>query len=155
MSAKNNEDLVQLAVWGTLITLILVFVGMLFLDSMDFTGQTPEREQRMSAARIVPIGQVNVGAAPVVAAPVANAAPKSGEEVFNSVCTACHTSGLLNAPIIGNKEAWAPRVAKGMDGLMHSVLNGLNTMPARGGNPALSDDELKATVEYMLSKLEG
>lgn len=153
MSSKNNEDMMQLAIWSTLIILILVFIGMLFFSSIDLTGQTAEREQRLAAARIVPVGQVHVGEAPVAVEPVA-AAPKSAEEIYNTVCTACHATGVLESPILGDKAAWAPRVEKGMDALMNSVLNGLNAMPARGGNASLSDEELKATVEYMLSKLE-
>ncbi len=153
MSGKNNDDLTHIAIWGSLIVLILVFIGMLFFSTMDFSGQSQEIEQRMASARITPVGQVNVGAVPVAAAPAANAEPKSGEEIYNTVCMACHASGVLEAPILGDKATWAPRVEKGNDVLMQSLLNGLNNMPARGGNPALSDDELKATLEYMLSKL--
>ncbi len=154
MSDQNNEDMMQLAIWGSLIILILVFISMLFFSSIDLSGQTAEREERLAAARIVPIGQVHVGEAPAVVEPVA-AAPKSAEEIYNTVCMACHATGVLEAPILGDNAAWAPRVEKGMDVLMGSLLNGLNAMPARGGNASLSDDELKATLEYMLSKLEG
>jgi len=154
VSGQNNEDMMQLAIWGTLITLILVFIGMLFLGTINLTGQTAEREERLAAARIVPIGQVHVGEAPVPVEPVA-AKPKSAEEVYNTVCMACHATGVLEAPILGDKAAWAPRVEKGTDVLMNSLLNGLNAMPARGGNSSLTDEELKATLDYMLSKLEG
>lgn len=75
-----------------------------------------------------------------------------GEKVYTATCVACHGPGLLNAPKFGDKSAWAPRVAKGKDTLYKDALNGLNAMPPRGGNGSLKDDEVKAAVDYMVSK---
>lgn len=108
-------------------------------------------ESQAADERTKPVGQVNVGSAPVAAAP---AAPKSGKDVFNGVCTACHTAGVLGAPKFGDKAAWAARIAKGEDVLVSSALKGFNAMPPKGGNPNLSDDEIKAAVQYMLSEVK-
>ncbi|MFZ1567288.1 MAG: cytochrome c-550 PedF [Thiolinea sp.] len=103
--------------------------------------------------------------APVKAAPAAAAAAsapstntpastvaRTGEEVFNTVCTACHTAGILNAPKIDDKAAWEPRAAKGLQGLLAASINGLNQMPAKGGNPSLTEQELSDAITYMLGK---
>lgn len=108
-------------------------------------------EAQAAAERTKPVGEVNIGSAPVAAAA---AAPKSPKEVFNSVCTACHTAGVLGAPKFGDKAAWAERLAKGEDTLVKNALKGINAMPPKGGNPNLSEDEVKATVQYMISEVK-
>jgi len=80
------------------------------------------------------------------------AAPKSGEQVYNASCMACHVAGVAGAPKLGDKAAWAPRIAKGMDSLLASATNGLNAMPPKGTCMACSSDELQAAVEYMVGK---
>ncbi|MGO9444336.1 MAG: c-type cytochrome [Thiobacillaceae bacterium] len=95
------------------------------------------------------------GAAPAgagTAAAVAAASPARGKAVFEATCIACHGTGVLGAPKFGDKAAWAPRIKTGMDSLYHSALTGKNAMPARGGNASLSDADVKAAVNYMVSK---
>ncbi len=87
-------------------------------------------------------------------AAAATSAPKDGPTVFNSVCGACHNTGAAGAPKVDDKAAWAPRVATGTAALYNSALNGKNAMPARGGVPTLSDDEIKAAVDYILTKVK-
>lgn len=79
-----------------------------------------------------------------------DAGPLTGEDVYNQFCFACHATGASDAPLFGNAEAWAPRIAKGMDELMVSTLNGRGMMPPRGTCMNCSDDELRATVEYLV-----
>lgn len=89
------------------------------------------------------------------AAPVEeNTGPKDGPTIYNSVCGACHNTGVAGAPKIDDKAAWAPRIATGVEALYNSALNGKNAMPARGGAATLSDDEIKGTVDYMLSQVK-
>jgi cytochrome c5 len=77
-----------------------------------------------------------------------------GTAVFNQNCAMCHVPGLANSPKFGNKEDWAPRLATGRDALLGSALKGKNAMPARGGNPKLSDDEVAAAVDHMLAAVK-
>ena len=79
---------------------------------------------------------------------------KSGEEVYNTVCFACHKEGVADAPKLGDKAAWEPRIATGMDALYEATIKGKGVMPAKGGNPALSDDEVKAAVDYMVEQVK-
>ena len=76
----------------------------------------------------------------------------AGEAKYKMVCFACHDSGVAGAPKLGDKAAWEPRIATGFDALLNSALHGKNAMPPKGGNPALSDDEVKNIVAFMVDK---
>jgi cytochrome c5 len=78
----------------------------------------------------------------------------SGEEVYNTYCTACHAAGVAGAPKYGDAEAWEPRLAKGMETLYQSTYNGLNIMPPRGTCSQCSDEELRNAVDYMVAAVE-
>ena len=80
----------------------------------------------------------------------ADRAEADGKLVFDQVCSKCHRTGVLDAPIAGNKAMWEPRVKAGRDKLYESVLNGKNAMPPRGGKDRLSDEDAKAAVDYMV-----
>ncbi len=77
---------------------------------------------------------------------------KTGEQVFTAVCTACHTAGVAGAPKIGDSAAWAPFIQSGFDAMMNVALHGKGGMPAKGGNPTLSDFEVARAVVYMANK---
>ncbi len=97
-----------------------------------------------------------VATAAVVAAVPAAAAVKSdaAPALYTSICSACHIAGVANAPKLGDKAAWAPRLAAGVDGLTASVIKGKGAMPPKGGAAAASDAEIKAAVEYMVASVK-
>lgn len=99
--------------------------------------------------RIQPVAKFELQRA---AAPAAGGAPKDGATVVNTVCGACHNSGAAGAPKTGDKAAWGARIAQGNDALYKSAINGKGAMPARGGAASLSDAEVKAAVDYLVSK---
>ncbi|HET9579960.1 MAG TPA: c-type cytochrome, partial [Usitatibacter sp.] len=72
-----------------------------------------------------------------------------GKTTYDTVCMVCHGTGVAGAPKYGDKAAWAPRIAQGKDALYNSALHGKNAMPPKGGNAGLSDDAVKAAVDYM------
>ena len=76
----------------------------------------------------------------------------NGQAVYEKNCTACHATGLAGAPKLGDKQAWAPRIAEGIDSLTRVAINGEGAMPAKGGNPSLTDEEIRAAVSYMMEK---
>ncbi len=77
---------------------------------------------------------------------------KSGEEVVQTACAACHAVGAMNSPKLGDKSAWAPRIAQGYKMLIKHATDGLRMMPARGGNPDLTDGEIASAVAYMANQ---
>ncbi|MBL8332043.1 MAG: cytochrome c5 family protein [Rubrivivax sp.] len=77
-----------------------------------------------------------------------------GKAVYDKACVACHASGVANAPKLGDKAAWAPRVGAGKDALVATVIKGKGAMPPKGGASNLKDDEIKAAVEYMLGAVK-
>jgi cytochrome c5 len=85
-------------------------------------------------------------------AETAKPAAADGKQVYDTTCTACHTPGVAGAPKVGDKAAWAPRVQQGMDTLVQSAIKGKNAMPPKGGNGSLSDAQVRAAVEYMVSQ---
>ena len=109
-----------------------------------------DKAAEQAAELIQPVARVEM------AVPVATSSePKSGEEIVKAVCAAsCHgPTGIPQAPKMGDKAAWAPRIALGMDALYKSALNGKNNiMPARGGQVGLSDAEVKSAVDYLVKQ---
>lgn len=113
-------------------------------------GQTPPPAPAPAEAA-APAPQSNAVAE--AAAPAANA---EGEKLFKQTCSLCHATGAAGAPIAGNKEDWAPRIAQGTDMLYKHALEGFTgakgVMPAKGGDPNLADEAVKAAVDYMVAK---
>ena len=99
-------------------------------------------------------GDAAAKAAETVAQAAKPAGSVDGEKVYKGLCFGCHDQGMMNAPKLGDKAAWGPRIATGKDALHTSALQGKGVMPAKGGNPALSDDEVKAAVDFMVSKAQ-
>ncbi len=89
-------------------------------------------------------------AAPQGGAPTASAVPTTGEEAFKAVCSACHGMGINGAPKAGDHAAWAPRIAQGKEVLYTHAINGIRSMPARGGS-TWPDATVRMAVDYMVS----
>lgn len=96
-------------------------------------------------------------AAPEAAAPAEAAAVASvdGKKIYGNVCSMCHAAGVAGAPKPGDKADWGPRIAQGKDVLYKHAIEGFTgakgMMPARGGSASLTDDEVKAAVDHMVS----
>ena len=146
----------------------------IFVLAMKMSARTQEvytkesAEYRAAVAeRIRPVGQVLLpgeeaaATVPVVETlekpePVATA--MTGPQVYNSACLVCHGAGVGGAPIFGDAEQWAPRIAQGMDVLTTHAIEGytgeLGYMPAKGGRMDLSDEEVAAAVDYMAAEAQ-
>lgn len=86
------------------------------------------------------------------AAPMTKADLVKGQQAYTQACAFCHDKGIAGAPKTGDKTVWSARLAKGNDALYASALKGKGAMPAKGGNPSLSDDKVKAAVDYLVAK---
>lgn len=89
-----------------------------------------------------------IAALALVAAPTQ---ASDGKAVYDKTCVACHASGVANAPKLGDKAAWGPRIATGKDAMLSSVIKGKGAMPPKAGAANLSDDDLKAAIDYMVA----
>ncbi|MES2353840.1 MAG: c-type cytochrome [Pseudomonadota bacterium] len=103
----------------------------------------PVMSDEAVAKRLKPIGEF------VVSDANAPKVLKTGEQVFGAVCSGCHAAGVAGAPKFGDKAAWESRIATGFEQLVKNAINGVRAMPARGGNPDLSDTEVARAVAYM------
>lgn len=160
MSANHDSSFVKtfLGVLGGLVTLTLIIAVVVhFLGAMAPDPKEEDAVAKKLEARIAPLGtEITDPAALMKVSAAAAHVPLTGEQIVSQVCSACHGAGVLGAPKIGDKSAWSARKAAdgGVAGLAASAIKGKNSMPPRGGNPDLTDDEIKSAVEQML-KLTG
>lgn len=138
------------------ITIVILFLAGT-LSNVEVDDANPSRVA-LANDRTLPVGAVRtemveadlVAATPVVAAAPVDPASIDGAAIYATVCQACHMSGAAGAPIPGT-DLWAERAAKGLEALSTSAINGIGTMPAKGGRMDLSDEEVIAAVEHMLN----
>ena len=112
------------------------------------------------ASAPAPAVEAPVAPAPAPAAAAPAAAPVAentvGKSAYNRTCALCHGAGVAGAPKPGDKEDWAPRIAQGKDTMYKHAIEGFTgakgMMPARGGSPNLSDDDVKAAVDFMVDQ---
>lgn len=111
----------------------------------------PDDGSRQSVAvleRIKPVAHVAIA----VPKPAGAEVKLSGQEVYNKVCAACHATGVMGAPKVGAKDQWEPRLAQGLNTLLNHSVNGLRSMPAKGGDSSLTEANLKDAIVYMLDQ---
>jgi cytochrome c5 len=143
---KTPKQLITIVVLAFVVPIIgIVLTVQLVVNRphADPAALTPEAVN----ARILPVGKVEFAAA-------GSGAAKGGEEIVKEVCSACHVPGVANAPKIGDKAAWAPRLKQGLDGLLQSVIKGKGAMAARAGT-SLTDPELAGAIVFMANQSGG
>ena len=139
-----------------LIILWVVIILSSFASSfgpVDRSATDPKAiDERLKAVEMVAIKEAPKPVAADAAAAPADAGAIDANAIVTATCAACHATGLLESPKIGDSIAWEARLAANgdLDGLVKSAIVGKGAMPARGGNAALSDAEVKAAVEFMM-----
>jgi cytochrome c5 len=147
---KTPKQLIIVVLLAFLVPIILIVaLSQLVTTGFDASKNNPALSDAAIAQRLKPVGQVEVidASAPKV--------DRSGKEVVEAVCGACHASGALNAPKIGDKAAWGKLIAEGLPRLTRDAIKGIRQMPARGGNPDLSDIEFERAIVYMANQSGG
>lgn len=147
MAEQHSSKSIMWAV----IVVAAILIAIIFPLTVKNSGSAASSANSSDEAdgRIQPVAKFELAAA--AAAPAASSGPKDGLTVFNTVCSACHGTGAAGSPKAGDKTAWAPRIAQGKEVLYKSALGGKNAMPPRGGSADLSDAEVKAGVDHMVS----
>lgn len=137
----------------------LIMSGLAALGVMANTSSAFAQEDAVRnaiAERLAPVGELCLQGQDCGTASAPPAAASSGGDdidggdIYSNVCAACHETGAAGAPIRGDEEAWAERTEQGFATLLDHSINGIGAMPARGGNPNLSDEEMEASTKYMV-----
>ena len=140
------------------LTIALIFLARYMQPESEFDanpGQGVLTEKRIAPVGSVRYGDVGAAALAETQAATADAIPAGelvidGPAVYDGLCKTCHATGVAGAPIPGSDQLAARFAERGLDGLVQNAINGLNAMPARGGNPSLTDAQIQAAVEFML-----
>jgi cytochrome c5 len=171
---KTPGQLIAVVVASFLVPIALISIFAHLVTGGAHTGKdSPTLSDDAIAQRLKPVGElvvdpnqpppapaapVNVAAiaapTPGKAAPAAGGDTAKGESIFNTTCTACHSTGAAGAPKIGDKTAWGPRLKDGMPAVYAFAMKGKGAMPPKGGNASLSETDVKAAVDFMVSKVK-
>ena len=147
-------------VWGTLTKFMLalaVLAVVIFIVAGSMSEGNKEAAMADKAAamdekvaeRIAPVAKVKVAGDEAATTAVAKVSPK---DTYSAACFACHGTGAAGAPVLGDKAAWSARIAAGTDALYANAIDGKGGMPPKGGRADLSDDVIKAVVDYMVAE---
>ncbi len=148
---------------SALIGVVLIVALVYTLTAGRFAGGPSQADPQQVAARLAPVGKVSTTAAagggaapaaPAAAEPATAAAGGPGAALYSRVCHTCHATGVAGAPVLGNKEAWQPRIDQGLDVMLQTAINGKGAMPPRGTCTDCSDDQLREAIEYMISQVK-
>lgn len=173
---KTPKQLIVVVLLSFLVPVLgIVMLVHLITGGMKINPNSAAMSEEAVARRLKPVGEVVIAEGGATAAPAATAAASpaapppsggaaaaapaatkvaagAGEKIYTSVCTVCHGAGLAGAPKTGDKAAWKPRIAQGRETLYNHAINGIRAMPAKGGAVSTPDAEIKAAVDYMVSK---
>ena len=168
-SVMTDQALIRTVSWGAIggivLTLFLILLGKIYASDVN-ERQRMDRNARYGASsgaaeRVKAVGQMNLASNTAASSATTQVAATAtaiidGKNIYNGMCVACHGAGVAGAPRVGDKGAWAERIDKGATTLYANAINGVQgssgVMPAKGGNPALSNDEIKAVVDYMVAQ---
>lgn len=139
----EQENASPSMMWKAILAALVLMVLIIPLSMRDRSAGSAATASDEAEARIAPVARVELLKV------AASSGPRSGEQIYNSVCTACHAAGVAGAPKKGDQAAWAPRLGQGIDGLLKSATAGKGAMPPKGGAGDLSEAELRAAIEYL------
>lgn len=163
---KTPQQLIVAVLAGFVVTVVgILLLVQLITGGLKVDRKSPAMSEEAIAQRLKPVGEVAIGEGPApaaepapasapvaVAQPAAVAGASAGERVYNTVCQACHATGLAGAPKTGDQAAWKARLAQGTATLHEHAIKGIRTMPPKGGAMSASDADIKAAVDYMVAK---
>lgn len=168
---SKEDDFSRIFIMVLAFLVVFTIVVMLIARSVGMDENSGPMTDKDIDARTMPYGGVNLPkeameaakAEPEVAAPVSApepaaeapamaAAPAIDGAALYAGCAACHDNGVAGAPRRGDKAAWAPRIARGMDSMVAVAISGKGAMPPKGGRMDYSDEQIKAVVDYMVNQ---
>ena len=130
---------------------VLGTISMLFSLSISASSVQDDMSREAIAERIKPAGKHYV--AGESSAAEESSGPRSGQQVYDKFCTACHTSGVMGAPKMNNASDWEARLDQGMETVLKHAVEGYNAMPPMGTCSDCSEDEIQAAIDYMIEDI--
>jgi cytochrome c5 len=156
MSAQGGGDFADLEIGRAVVYMTAAAGGKFAEPAAPATTAAAPAADAAAAAPASPVAAVAVPAAASPAAPAATVATAgAGESLYKELCVTCHATGVAGSPKFGDKTAWAPRLATGLDTLTASVVNGKGAMPAKGGAATATEADIRAAVVYMTTAAGG
>ncbi len=165
MTHVSISDRVFVKNFAMLLGVLVAMTFVLFVLAQMVAAQLPTEDTAELLAkkdalveRISPVGQLVVagGSGSTGGTTQVASAAVDGKATYDTTCAVCHVAGVAGAPKFGDKAAWAPRIAQGIDTLYQHAINGfqgtVGFMPAKGGNASLADDAVKAAVDHMVKE---
>ncbi len=147
-AVKSPVKLLSVVILAFLIPILaIIWVVSIFSQVIPSGAKPNSLAEEAVASRIQPVAGLAI-----TDAAAGEVVVKTGKEVYDTTCSACHSSGVAGAPKFGDAGEWGPYIKLGYDTLLHNALNGINAMPARGGNSALSDLEVARAVVFMTNE---
>ena len=144
---KTPKQLAIVVVLAFVVPVVVIIVLAQLAVGTKKSTASPAAQEEAIAKRLKPAGEVIVAAA--------GGAPqqlRDGKAVVETACAACHATGAMNAPKIGDKAAWGKLTGRSLEALTASAIKGIRQMPARGGNPDLADVEIARAIVYMANQ---
>lgn len=157
-------------IWLVVLTVVLIGLGVVIGSDIDEKRRAQSQgqfTQSIVANRTKPVGELNVGEVPTASQQpantqegieVADATGGVGKTVYDTACFICHATGVTGAPKPGDLADWTPRIEQGVETLYMHAINGYQgqkgVMPPKGGNLLISDDEVRAAVDYLVSLVQ-
>ena len=142
-----ENDTIRGFIYLVVATLITVTIAL--VTAISITHRQEVVDEESVSQRIMPVAQVSIAAASGGAG-----AERTGEQLYQAACVACHATGAAGAPKLGDNAAWAPRLKLGLSGLLKSSIMGKNAMPPKGGSDA-TETEMTHAIVYMANKSGG
>lgn len=149
MSHEPNESQEVVRPFALLIGGMVVLIVLIVVAANLVGGKPRVEDEEAVNNRIMPLAKVELAAAGA-----AEAGDRTGEQVYQAACQACHATGAAGAPKVGDKAAWAPRLGQGLAGLLKSAINGKNAMPPKGGAD-VNETELARAIVFMANQSGG
>ena len=147
---KTPQQLIVVVILSFLVPILgIVMIAKAVTGGLKIDPKSAAMSEAAVEQRLKPVGEL------VVAQSSRAVGSRSGEEVYNAGCVACHGAGVLGAPKLGDAGAWTGRLAQGKKTLVHNAINGIRQMLPRGGNPSLTDAEVERAVVFMANKSGG
>ena len=147
---KTPQQLITAIVLSFLVPIIgILMIASYITNQRSVDTASPAMAPDAVAKRLQPVGTVSLvdANAPKVA--------KTGEEIYKTVCSACHGTGAAGAPKVGDAAGWATRLKAGQKTVVENAIKGLKAMPPRGGSPDLSDADVERAVVHMANQSGG